>query len=237
MFTRAFVAAYQQALMNAKSGKGPTVSKAASRGTRMAVEEALQILNVKRSDVNAQNAGKLREVYQKMFTANDPKGGGSFYLQSKVYRAREVLEEEFNIIISARRGQAYLQANDPGTWFDGNDHDDDGGWHADHHYDKAHRQATESQDRENSESDVEFVWVERWDKRHHRKYYFNTETKQSQWEKPDDAGFIPLDAEVEAVESNDGDTDVESDTENDSDNDGGTSDDALDYDDGGDDGD
>jgi len=115
MFSRAFMAAYQQALMNAKSGKGPAVSEAASRGTRMAIEEALQILNVKRSDVSAQNAGKLSEMYQKMFNANDPKKGGSFYLQSKVYRAREALEEEFNIIINAGESQAGKAGKASGT--------------------------------------------------------------------------------------------------------------------------
>lgn len=32
--------------------------------------------------------------YTKLFDANDPKKGGSFYLQSKIYRAREALETE-----------------------------------------------------------------------------------------------------------------------------------------------
>jgi len=29
-----------------------------------------------------------------MFGANDPSKGGSFYIQSKIYRSREVLEQE-----------------------------------------------------------------------------------------------------------------------------------------------
>ena len=32
--------------------------------------------------------------YTKLFDANDPKKGGSFYLQSKIYRAKEALETE-----------------------------------------------------------------------------------------------------------------------------------------------
>jgi len=33
------------------------------------------------------------QKYQKLFTANDPSKGGSFYLQSKVVRAKEAIEE------------------------------------------------------------------------------------------------------------------------------------------------
>ncbi len=32
--------------------------------------------------------------YKKLFEANDPGKGGSFYLQSKVFRSREVLMKE-----------------------------------------------------------------------------------------------------------------------------------------------
>ena len=32
--------------------------------------------------------------YTKLFEANDPKKGGSFYLQSKIYRAKEALDTE-----------------------------------------------------------------------------------------------------------------------------------------------
>ena len=32
----------------------------------------------------------------KFFEANDPKKGGSFYLQSKIYRAKEAIEHEIN---------------------------------------------------------------------------------------------------------------------------------------------
>lgn len=33
------------------------------------------------------------QQYDKYFAANDPEKGGSFYLQSKVYRAKEALDE------------------------------------------------------------------------------------------------------------------------------------------------
>ena len=34
----------------------------------------------------------LQQRYQKYFAANDPDQGGSFYLQSKIYRAKEAME-------------------------------------------------------------------------------------------------------------------------------------------------
>lgn len=37
-----------------------------------------------------------------MFANNDPAKGGSFYLQSKIYRAKQALEEELNEIIKGK---------------------------------------------------------------------------------------------------------------------------------------
>lgn len=37
-----------------------------------------------------------------MFTNNDPAKGGSFYLQSKIYRAKEALEEELREIAKGK---------------------------------------------------------------------------------------------------------------------------------------
>jgi import inner membrane translocase subunit TIM16 len=41
-----------------------------------------------------------------MFKANDPANGGSFYLQSKVVRAKEALEAEIAKQASSGRAQA-----------------------------------------------------------------------------------------------------------------------------------
>ncbi len=47
--------------------------------------------------LNLENPKFTREevvsAYDKFFEANDPAKGGSFYLQSKIFRARETLEE------------------------------------------------------------------------------------------------------------------------------------------------
>jgi len=93
--SRAFVSAYQQALQNAKAGGGGAA--AANIGNalknKMKSDEALKVLNIDRS---ALNATVLEQQYSKYFASNDPKKGGSFYLQSKVYRAKEALDLELN---------------------------------------------------------------------------------------------------------------------------------------------
>ena len=39
----------------------------------------------------------VMERFKKLFDVNDPKKGGSFYLQSKILRARERIEAEIRI--------------------------------------------------------------------------------------------------------------------------------------------
>lgn len=47
------------------------------------------------------------QQYDRLFEVNDPKNGGSFYLQSKIYRARETLDEAIE--------QAVKEAASPST--------------------------------------------------------------------------------------------------------------------------
>jgi import inner membrane translocase subunit TIM16 len=100
VFSRAFVAAYHQALQNAKQGGG-TAGKATSRTYGgMAPDEALKVLNLQKTDMK--NPARLMEQFDKYFGQNEPGKGGSFYLQSKVYRAKECLEK----MIEEERGKA-----------------------------------------------------------------------------------------------------------------------------------
>ncbi|KAK9812336.1 hypothetical protein WJX73_003264 [Symbiochloris irregularis] len=85
---RAGVQAYRQAIVNgARAGvkaEGPIASKA----TQLSLQEARAILGVEKD-------APLEEVlkrYNHLFDANEK--SGSFYLQSKVYRAKEALEAE-----------------------------------------------------------------------------------------------------------------------------------------------
>lgn len=57
--------------------------------TDMTLDEAMKILNV--DDLNPE---RIDKNYKHLFEANDRKSGGSFYLQSKVFRAKERLDQE-----------------------------------------------------------------------------------------------------------------------------------------------
>lgn len=96
---RAFVEAYRQAQASAKYAKaaqagqtsgGPTINV---RGG-LTLDEAYKILSVKPDAATGLSMEAVAERYKTLFERNDPKKGGSFYLQSKVYRARERLEQE-----------------------------------------------------------------------------------------------------------------------------------------------
>ena len=58
----------------------------------MTMEEAKQILNIEK-DITRED---LDKNFQHLFDCNDKKKGGSFYLQSKVVRAKERLDQVTN---------------------------------------------------------------------------------------------------------------------------------------------
>lgn len=57
--------------------------------TEMSLDEAMKIL-----DVEDLKTEKIEQKYEHLFKANDKDKGGSFYIQSKVYRAKERLDQE-----------------------------------------------------------------------------------------------------------------------------------------------
>lgn len=57
--------------------------------TDMTLDEAMKILNV--DDLSPE---VIERNYKHLFEANDRKNGGSFYIQSKVFRAKERLDQE-----------------------------------------------------------------------------------------------------------------------------------------------
>ncbi|KAF8975548.1 hypothetical protein BGZ46_009048 [Entomortierella lignicola] len=104
---KAFMEAYRQAAANAAkngghhaakggNGSGSSGSKAAAadaitRKTGMTVDEAMNILNItKEADL-----AKIIKNYEHLYKVNDKAVNGSFYLQSKVVRAKERLEMEW----------------------------------------------------------------------------------------------------------------------------------------------
>jgi import inner membrane translocase subunit TIM16 len=97
--TKAFVHAYQQA----KAGGGSNASNAVS-SAKMSLEQARQILQLE-----AKGPLKKDEViasFNKYYDANDPEKGGSFYVQSKIFNAKETLIDDMRKRAQAKREAA-----------------------------------------------------------------------------------------------------------------------------------
>ncbi|PNS15747.1 Mitochondrial import inner membrane translocase subunit tim16 [Sphaceloma murrayae] len=96
VFGRAFAEAYRHASQTSKyqaaNGGGSASNTAASGG--LGLEEACKILNVSPPKGGQANMEQVVERFKRLYDLNDPKKGGSFYLQSKVLRARERIEME-----------------------------------------------------------------------------------------------------------------------------------------------
>lgn len=56
----------------------------------MTLEEAKQILNID----DLKSVDSINKNFEHLFNVNDRAKGGSFYLQSKVFRAKERLDQE-----------------------------------------------------------------------------------------------------------------------------------------------
>ncbi|MFH4974604.1 hypothetical protein AB6A40_001313 [Gnathostoma spinigerum] len=102
------IRASQQAAASQAQQTGASSSQAKAAGQANArlgitLQEAMQILNVR----HPLNAREVEERYQHLFAINDKKRGGSLYLQSKVYRAKERIDEELN---SSRDGSDIQEA-------------------------------------------------------------------------------------------------------------------------------
>lgn len=90
IFSKAFFSAYQQALRNAKAGGAPNAVNQIIKH-HLRADEAYKIMDIEKEDLNRKT---LDEKFKKLFEANNPDKGGSFYLQSKVFRSKEVLDAE-----------------------------------------------------------------------------------------------------------------------------------------------
>ena len=82
--------------INQLSISGGTASAAESLKTGMTIEEAKEILNITDADIFGANFEKLHTNYEHLFSVNEKSKGGSFYLQSKVVRAKERVDQVSN---------------------------------------------------------------------------------------------------------------------------------------------
>jgi len=107
-FARALKAEYQASqaaaasrrnAMGSSGGGGDSKTAAENMRLGLSVEEARQILNVSPKST----AEEVAKNYEHLFSINDKAKGGSFYIQSKVYRAKERLDEEFKLDADRQR--------------------------------------------------------------------------------------------------------------------------------------
>eukprot|EP00050_Salpingoeca_kvevrii_P006806 m.291829 g.291829 ORF g.291829 m.291829 type:complete len:139 (+) comp12522_c0_seq1:103-519(+) len=107
---RAFAQAYREAAANAAKGGaaagGARKAADAVRAGAMDLGEAQRILNVQKDATWEEILSK----YDHLFKINAKDKGGSFYLQSKVYRAKERLESEFPSDVRAAAEEAFAAA-------------------------------------------------------------------------------------------------------------------------------
>ncbi|KAI8035255.1 mitochondrial import inner membrane translocase subunit Tim16 [Drosophila gunungcola] len=75
-------------IQKTRRANAPSTRDVAVKG--MTLVEAQQILNVK--DLSDHQA--IEAHYQHLFRANDKPSGGTFYIQSKVFRAKERIDQE-----------------------------------------------------------------------------------------------------------------------------------------------
>ncbi|EED15163.1 cochaperone Pam16 [Talaromyces stipitatus ATCC 10500] len=98
VFGRAFAEAYKQASASSKYAaemkKGNVTGASTYASNGLTLDEACKILNVKPPQAGETQLETVMERFKKLFDLNDPQKGGSFYLQSKILRARERIEME-----------------------------------------------------------------------------------------------------------------------------------------------
>lgn len=97
VFGRAFAEAYKQLSASqryAAAVKNDDVRGQINISSGITLDEACKVLNVKPPMGGQANLTVVHERYKKLFDLNDPNKGGSFYLQSKILRAKDRIEAE-----------------------------------------------------------------------------------------------------------------------------------------------
>ncbi|KAL8936049.1 MAG: hypothetical protein Q9211_004376 [Gyalolechia sp. 1 TL-2023] len=114
VFGRAFAEAYRQASASSKHAQSSIGSSGSSTSrnfitSRITLDEACKILNVRPPQGGKANLEEVMERFKRLFDVNDPAKGGSFYLQSKILRARERIEQEVREAEEAAEREAELK--------------------------------------------------------------------------------------------------------------------------------
>ncbi|KAI9837872.1 MAG: mitochondrial import inner membrane translocase subunit TIM16 [Sclerophora amabilis] len=95
---RAVAEAYRQAAASQKYAQQAAKDNPSAMNnitsSGLTLDEACKILNVKPPQGGKANMEDVLARFKKLFDLNEPTKGGSFYLQSKILRARERIELE-----------------------------------------------------------------------------------------------------------------------------------------------
>jgi import inner membrane translocase subunit TIM16 len=89
VFGRAFMEAYRQA--SSASVRASASAAARARTGGVGIDEACKILDIPEDKITLD---QINKKYEYLFDVNSKEKSGSFYLQSKVYRAMERLKYE-----------------------------------------------------------------------------------------------------------------------------------------------
>ncbi|GFQ90193.1 mitochondrial import inner membrane translocase subunit TIM16 [Trichonephila clavata] len=112
-FARALRQEYAATQAAAQKGQGgPKAQAEANLKVGMNLDEAKNILNVHRLD-----AEEIEKSFNHLFKANDRSSGGSLYLQSKVFRAKERLDEELRLQKQDKEKAATSLSAAPYRWY------------------------------------------------------------------------------------------------------------------------
>ncbi|XP_059078719.1 mitochondrial import inner membrane translocase subunit tim16-B-like [Tigriopus californicus] len=96
---KAFVSAVRQEIRMSQeaakrhANKNSTASAAETTRSGISLDEAMEILNVD----HLKDVESIQKNYEHLFNVNDKAKGGSFYLQSKVVRAKERVDQEMQL--------------------------------------------------------------------------------------------------------------------------------------------
>ncbi|QPG72903.1 hypothetical protein FOA43_000206 [Brettanomyces nanus] len=109
VFGRAFTEAYRQAAAatTAQQAAGSTGrARRTARDSEISLDESCKILDIERTDMSLD---KMQKRYQYLFDVNSKESGGSFYVQSKIYRAMQRIKDE----LQAQKEDAEADSSNP----------------------------------------------------------------------------------------------------------------------------
>lgn len=97
VFGKAFSAAYKQAAaQSVRQGAAQTNRRRTAKEEYggITLDESCKILNIEPNNSDSLNLENINKRFDYLFDVNSKEKGGSFYLQSKIYRAAERLKWE-----------------------------------------------------------------------------------------------------------------------------------------------